>query len=283
MHYSNFDADIVLADEVHLLMTDKRRKYLAQYDKALMFGFTGTAAHRLDNAHVCIEALFGPTIVHVGWDTATEDGLVSPIEVYWQKVELDCNPVEDIDDVVMRKRHGVWRNEDRNHIIADASRELYNKGLQTLILVETVEHALRLKQLLPEFEIVYSENNDNTKFERAGLTDGIPQMTKSRRKKLKSDFESRKLMGVIANSVWATGVSFDSLEVLVRADASSSPTVNIQWSGRVARIFEGKTHGILIDFEDNFDDTLHAKAVKRRNIYKKNGWKQILPSGEAIS
>ena len=283
MHYSNFDADLVFADEVHLLMTEKRRKYLAQYMKALLFGFTGTAAHRLDNAHVCIEALCGPTIFKLGWDQATEAGLVSPIEVYWQKVELDENPVANVDDVVTRKRYGIWRNDDRNRIIADVSRELYNKGLQTLILVETVEHALRLKQLLPEFEAVYSENSDNTKFDKAGLTDGLPQMTKKRRKSLKKDFESRKLMGVIANSVWATGVSFDSLEVLVRADSSSSPTVNIQWSGRVARIYEGKTHGILIDFEDNFDETLNAKAVRRRNIYKKNGWKQLLPGGEVFT
>ncbi|MFA5571468.1 MAG: DEAD/DEAH box helicase family protein [Candidatus Bathyarchaeia archaeon] len=282
LHYSNYDADIVLADEVHLLLTEKRRAYLAQYDHAAMFGFSATPTHRLDNSSKCAEALFGPTIFKIGWQEATDSELVVPITVYWQDVICEDNPVEGVEDLLLRKRRGYWRNEVRNQKIADIARELFEQELQVLILVDTVEHALNIKKLLPEFEVCYSEcgNNSNMKkFEKRGLLDGIPVMTKKRRKELKAGFESRELMGVIANSVWATGVSFNALEVLVRADGGSSSIGNIQLPGRVARIHDNKQCGILIDFLDAFDTATGVRATKRKRDYKKAGWKQIMPDG----
>ncbi len=280
IHYSNFDADIVFADEVHLLLTEKRRKYVAQYDHAAMFGFSATPHQRLDNASKCAEALFGPVIFRINWKDATASKLVVPITVYWQDVACEKNPIEGIDDLLMRKRHGYWRNKDRNIKIAEVAQEFYDQGLQVLILVDTIEHVLRIKKLLPEFEVCYSDaSNSSKKFEKQGLLDGIPPMTKSRRQTLKRQFESRKLMGVIANSVWATGVSFDELEVLIRADGGSSAIANIQLPGRVARIAKNKKCGILVDFTDKFDPRLEARAMTRRSAYKKAGWKQILPDG----
>jgi hypothetical protein len=84
-------------------------------------------------------------------------------------------------------------------------------------------------------------------------------------------------MGAIATPVWATGVSFDGLQVLVRADGGGSETNNHQWPGRVARIDPqtNKSYGILVDFIDRFDRWAYGRSLLRRKTYKKNGWVQL--------
>ena len=62
LNHSNYDADIVLADEVHELVTDSNRLFLSRYKNARMFGFTASKETRMDNAHHHLEGMFGPTI-----------------------------------------------------------------------------------------------------------------------------------------------------------------------------------------------------------------------------
>jgi hypothetical protein len=79
---------------------------------------------------------------------------------------------------------------------------------------------------------------------------------------------------VIATDVWARGVSFDSLQVLFRADARSTPIIDEQIPGRVSRTHAGKSVGILYDCEDSFDTRFRAAAMRRRANYKDKGWAQ---------
>lgn len=284
LHHSDFDADIVLADEVHELMTDRYAELLGRYHFARMYGFTASKETRADNAHHRMEALFGPTIFHMTHQAAVAHGLVVPIRVMWKDVFMDYDPTMGLSSLVAQKRAGIWRNEARNTAIAAAALEAYNVGEQVLVLVDTLDHALYLRKHLPQFTCCYSEAalSEPSKVQRymsrGLLTDEEPTMTAARRESLRRQFERRELLGVIATGVWAVGVSFDSLQVLVRANGGASETDNIQMPGRVCRIDEatGKAYGTVVDFTDTFNSKFKQRAMGRRRAYAAQGWSQYI-------
>lgn len=291
LQHSNFTADILLADECHELMTDRLAEQLGRYWTSRNYGFSATTDCRLDNAHYRMEGLFGPKIFEMSQQEAEALGLVSPVFVQWFDVNPGCNPAQNIKSLVARKRNGIWRNQWRNQVIAEASRSFVESGNQVLILVDTVDHALHLRKLLPEATLCYSEGTWSTSEDRAekrefyirhGLLADDEVMTTALRNTLRQQFETRQLMLVIATGVWAVGVSFDSLNVLVRADGGASETANIQLPGRVCRVdpASGKECGIVLDFNDIWDPGFRDRSGERRLDYNKRGWTQILSNGK---
>jgi len=289
LNHSGYDADIVLADEVHELVTDSNRLFLSRYTDARMYGFTASKETRMDNAHHHLEAMFGPTIFKINYQAGEKLGLVVPIVVQWLTVRPETNPCRNLSNITSQKRFGIWQHEARNEIIADKARKLFDQNQQVLILVDTVEHMLNLKKLLPEFAVCCSENaevNSNDKMHSAYVEAGLLEegevvMTAAQREQTRRDFERRDLLGVIATGVWAVGVSFDGLNALIRADGSSSETANIQLPGRVCRTdsVTDKSCGILIDCIDYWDNKYRNKSFSRRRSYSTRGWTQLNPDG----
>ena len=284
LHHSDYTADILLADEVHELMTDRYAELLGRYHRARMFGFTASKDTRADNAHHRMEAIFGPTIFKLTHPRAVELDLVVPIRVLWQDVPMAYDPIQNLSELTAQKRAAIWRNDTRNMIIADVAREVLAADNQVLILVDTIDHALHLRKYIPDFELCYSEAalSDQAKVNRYInwhlLEADEPQMTSQRRDTLRRQFERRELLGVIATGVWAVGVSFNSLQVLVRANGGASETDNIQMPGRVGRIDAdtGKSFGTVIDFTDTFNSKFKQRATGRRRAYAAQGWEQYI-------
>jgi superfamily II DNA or RNA helicase len=287
LHLSDFNADILLADEVHELMTDRLAERLNQYWHSRNYAFTATPGMRLDNAYHRAEGLFGPVIFEMSQPEAEQLGLVAPILVQWVDVSIATNPAAPYKTLVARKRNGIWRNQYRNNEIAQVARQYLSAGEQTLILVDTVDHALHLRRLLPEATLCYSEGAldgresqvKRQQYVKSGMLGADEHMTTPLRSSLRTKFENRELMLAIATGVWAVGVSFDSLNVLIRADGGASETANIQLPGRVCRIASGKACGVLVDFWDKWDLGFRDRAMQRRRDYHKRGWTQILPNG----
>ena len=194
------------------------------------------------------------------------------------------DPTQNLTTPVAQKRAGIWRNDTRNMVISQAAREAWEAGDQVLILVDTIDHALHLHKHLPEFALCYSEAAlaDPDKVNRYvswGLLDPNEQpMTAQRRDTLRRQFERQELQGVIATGVWAVGVSFNSLQVLVRANGGASETDNIQMPGRVGRLdaAAGKSYGTVVDFTDTFNSKFKNRAVGRRRAYAAQGWEQYV-------
>jgi len=289
LHHSDFDADIVLADEVHELVTDANATQISRYHNARMFGFTASKETRMDNAHHRLEGLFGPTIFKLDYQTGEALGLVVPVTVQWLDVQTTVNPCQGISNITQQKRWGIWRHDKRNQIIAEIARKYFEAGKQVLILVDTVEHLLHLRKYLPEFSICCGENarvNSDEILKRTYVNEGLMEpdeilMDVHRREQTRTAFEKREILGAIATGVWAVGVSFDGLNVLIRADAADSETANVQLPGRVCRIDEktGKQCGILIDCMDYWDRKFKDRSYNRRRSYGTRGWEQIKSDG----
>ena len=94
----------------------------------------------------------------------------------------------------------------------------------------------------------------------------------------------REIMGAIATGVWSVGVSFNDLEVLIRAEGSGSRTAATQVPGRVCRISSQikKPYGLVIDFADNFEPVLAKRSAERFREYAKHQWLQMDPEGNVI-
>jgi superfamily II DNA or RNA helicase len=282
LNHSDGDADFLFADEVHQLATvNFSTTIAARYRHSRNFGMSATPYARMDGAHAVLEPLFGPMVFDLPYQEAVELGLVVPIRVRWLPIRLKRNPVETVKNSVMRKKYGVWTNGERNRMIAAAVSE-YPENYQILILVETIEHAVHLGAQLPDFTLVYSTMypQDCAAYKRKGLLPlDYKPLSDVQKHNLRDQFEAGTLKRVIATDVWSTGVDFEQLNVLVRADARDSDIVDVQGPGRVSRTYtspEGvkKECGEVIDCIDNFDANLYRRSEGRRKSYKLLGWEQ---------
>ncbi len=293
LHHAAGDEDFVFVDEGHQACADDFAYKMGVFEHARVWMFSASWDMRLDNKDMRAEAMAGPIRLVVSYKEAEEHGMVVPIEVFWTDVVMDENPCSEMDGP-QKKKYGIWTNEYRNKLIAKDAR-LYDDDTQVLITVETLEHALHLKRLLPEYKVVYSgqglKDTDVAWFTK-NFPDEFSPMTDERKQRLTARFENGKLKKAIATTVWNVGVNFRNLEVLIRADAGGSPINDTQIPGRNSRINnavvkkEGskeKLVGILHDYRDLFDTGFKHKSQNREKSYAKNQWTQHYPKDEKKS
>lgn len=258
---------LLMFDEAHGVGHNQTAEDVGAFVNARKFGFTATPKGRGDNAELVAEALFGPPLVTIDYEEAVSTGLVVPLEV--QMIALPACYVPPVDQPIARKRHGYWRNNVRNMVIANVAKT-FPDDEQVLIMVETLEHALYLHKQLPNFQVVYYGGEIRKIY-------GIPDAWKYKKDskalaKMRKDFSSGYLKKVIATTSWREGVDFPKLAVLIRADGITSSISSTQIPGRLSRLSSGKDKGILIDFDDNWDGWSKGRAAARMATYKKIGW-----------
>ncbi len=279
-HWVRDDVDIVLVDEGHKAMAAGISTTLARVaPHSVRFALTATPQGRIDKADARMEPMFGPIIYEMSWPEAVALGLILSIEVRWARADFAENPARGLEDVP-RKRAGIWSHDARNTLIASLATKEEHKDDQVLVMVSTIEHALQLKRMLPDFETVYGQQDiaEFARFHRRGIVDAdfVP-VDAYRREAMRLAFSSGELRKVIATDVWATGVSFDELQVLIRGDARSSTILDEQIPGRASRVHSasGKRVGILYDIDDVWDRGFQFAGRARRRNYKDKAWLQI--------
>lgn len=280
-HLRDGDVDFLLGDEAHQLLAENLAAKISRvYRNSRNFGFTASPVGRGDGSDATMEMMFGPEIFRLTYPEAVELNLVVPIHVRWLPIRLSENPAAGLTGVP-KLRWGIWRNQERNRLIAEDVRGHYgDPGTQVLIFVTTFDHAVHLWQFLPEFTLCYAGKDDNEldRYKRSGL---LPEhwqiMTDRRRNDMRDAFASGSLTKVIATDVWSTGVDFSALQVLYRADAIASGIRDVQIPGRVSRISDGKSAAVVVDCYDVFDKTFKGKSLKRRTSYRKEGWSEDWP------
>lgn len=278
LHKANLEqCQILIFDEVHHAAAPKTAEALGKVANARRFGFSASPFGRGDCADLQTEALFGPVIYKSTYQEIQKTGAIVPIEV----LVFSMNAAHPViaNTTTALERHGVWRNTERNRLIASAIQWLRNNcgmDLQILVSVRTVEHAVYLGACMTDFTLVYADMqvDKRKRWERAKLiAEGQHPITSSERERLRDDFRESNLKRVIATQIWGTGIDFPKLEVLVRADAQASSIRNTQLPGRVTRASKGKDFGLVLDFDDCHNETLSRRFKKRLTIYRKKGWK----------
>jgi len=287
-HHTGYDADVIIGDEIHRLCAQKYMDQLGRYGvnrPCRAYGFTASPV-RDDGMHRFNEPIFGPIVVRVPYAAAQAASMVVPIEVRWVRPTLSRDPSAEVPSGAEKERLGLWSNYARNQCVADQALAVADKG-QVIVMVATVEHAYRLKQLLPDFEVCYSPAESADSMRESLITAGLltesePRMTPARRKHLRDGFERGKIKKVIATQVWSTGVNFRSLAFLIRADGGAAQTKSTQIAGRLSRTFNGKSKGILIDFWDDWSTSFVRRSRARFSVYESHGFSQVRPSVKEI-
>jgi len=254
---------------------------LVQFPRAKFIGMTASPTGRSDGGDQYIEALFGPIIYEVPYQEAVEMGNVVPIDVWVFRVDHGPN-VQSIVRPDLKNRKGIWENQYRNEMIRYsvqyARYRLEREDPQILIMVDKIEHALRLQQLMPDFTVVTGESDDrqlDRLAKRGGILEGQRTCTRKERAAYKEQFSAGTLRRVIATFIWSKGVNFLDLDILVRADGTSSSINSVQVPGRLSRLGSDgqKQKGLLIDFNDTFSPDLQARSRNRFKVYRQNGFK----------
>lgn len=284
LEHSDFDADILLIDEIHETVTDSYLPLFAKYRRARRFGFTGTSSGRTDGSDIRIEAVVGPSIFYLPYPEAQRLGLVVPIEVRWRDVRLSHNPAANRSDEA-RMKYGIWLNSDRNDLIADTILET-PKDEQKLALTRTIYHAAELYRRLRskmDVTLIYDKLDNNRYINLVSqgvLPADLPKMTPSLKEKYLRKFEAGE-GNYIATTTWEVGIDPTYLQHLFVVDSFSSSIKASQGPARASRLNSkiGKTCGYVHDFRDHFDDKFFSAGKTRSRTYGRLGWSQVLWSG----
>ena len=289
MHCNLSKCQLFIYDEVHRAAAPMTTLAINSIDNARRYGFSASPGGRSDNADMETEGMFGPIIFRTTYQDVQATGYIVPIKVLM--INTDGFTPVNYDNTVVLERRGLWRNEERNKLVAQTVRmalSKYGENSQVLIAVKTLDHLVHLAHELNTaglgFTMVYGsmEPERRKKYEGWGLIEeGKHPLTSQEKERIRNEFTAGTLRRVIctANSsgVWGTGMNFPHLEILVRADGQSGIIQNTQISGRVSRkpdesTGDDKCEGILVDFADTFSKTLKGRADKRMTLYRKKGW-----------
>lgn len=285
LHKAKLDKyQLIIGDEVHEFGTDRRIGLLcSSYTDAKWVGFSASLGMRSDNADIMVEAVFGPKAIDITYAEATANNVVVPIYLQVLDIPGDITTPTITGSTQLKKRNAYWAHLHRNEIFADAAynaKYILNDGdpdPQTLVMTATVEHAFNLRNLMPDYEVVYASLDPRTKRRLVdqGLISSTEYMSPSRRDSMLRRFEAGTLKKVISTHCWKKGINPQQLKVFVRADGETSSINNVQLPGRLSRVYQGKDRGLLIDGNDRFDDWAARRAANRLRDYRALGFKEV--------
>lgn len=283
-HVNERHPDIILYDEVHTAASEGRGDRLLAFNHAKMFGFTGTADGRSDNAELRIEAIFGPKRINVPYQTARQHGLVAEVHykqvpVYSGKKARDC--YRDTD----KMRYPIWQNKERNHVLAlEAARfAADNPGEQVLVATCRTEHALYLQQAFQELGWnipvicgAISADREESLREHKALTDDSWVITdRVGVRNYRDAFIHKRELYAIATSTFSTGADFRHLRCLIYASGDTAKIAQKQWTGRAMRLggqCADEARSLVIDTSDEFCDSAKRRSQARRLVAEQSGW-----------
>jgi superfamily II DNA or RNA helicase len=271
---------ILIVDEVHVVGADSyAQACLETGSEAFKFvGLSATPDGRADNADMIIEGVCGPTRVESTYQDSVDSGSVSPIEVdvYTCREGPDFLKTSVMKTQADKDRAAIWANTARNKLIADVTKleVAANPDDQVLIYCDITEHAIRLSKLLPGFTLVTGQLDGEREDDLGpALMEGVTICSPKQRELYKTQFENKELKYAICSRIWQKGVSFNSLKILVRADALPNDITNIQACGRLSRTEAEKSKGRVIDFDDVFNRSYQFRAKVRLGLYEGLKWK----------
>ena len=243
--------DVLIVDECHTTAGDAMAAQIMMFTKAIRFGLSGTISNRWDGKDKLLQALYGPIVFSVADEEAERLGRVCPLEVYFLQVNDGPTLYHGMTDV-SRERNGIWKNQHRNALIKDVC-DRAPEDQQIIIFVKTVQHLQQLQKLLPGASVCHGDLN---------LSD---------RTDIEEKFVSGEVKRLISTNCLSTGIDPKQLMIVIDASAEKGDSSMPQKRGRLRRWADGKTHGVLVNFSDNWDQGFARKALNRIKDYQERG------------
>ena len=255
---------LLLMDEIQGTTSDGIVKVLSQVTPVRMLGFTATDKNLFNQADKLVKGLFGERLIFIPYDEAQLNGAVVPCKVYM--VRVPDQAVFDAGSVAGKIMKGIKRNTVRNSLIGEICRSV-PKDWQTLVFVDhIIDHLIPLYNHMPQGTTFVHRGQDKEEF-------GSFALNPKKQDQNLEDFRANKYQFLLATDCLRAGADIPQIKVVVQASGGTSEVEILQEAYRAARLAPDKTHAVIIDFQDNHDDTLNNMAAKRKAIYKKQGWR----------
>jgi superfamily II DNA or RNA helicase len=249
--------DYIIYDEAHGAGSHVRSQDLLRFKKAVRYGLSATIKTGFKGIENYLEAIFGPIVFELTDQQLEAMNRATPLNVYVLDVVNGPNFTGKSQDLTM-ERNGVWYNRHRNKLIKECV-EMAPQDQQLIIYVRTLAHLEELVQnFLPEgFEIFHGKLS---KPEKDRILRGFNEGTSKR---------------IISTDCLAEGVDPRNLFIMINANWMQSDVSVLQKAGRNRRLSEGKNFGVVIDFNDGWNDKMSRKAQNRVKHYKNKGYSLI--------
>jgi len=255
--------DVVLVDEAHHCsgFPEKRKPSGGLYYRVLSnllapMRFALTATLPTDQeTKLCLEGLIGNVVSELSFEDATDMKILAAPKIQLIKIDPfvndDARTYADIYD------KAIVENKIRNRLILRTIRQLNKQGLSTVTYVQRTKHISNLMEMAKETKTELHNVQGSTE---ADL-----------RMELKNDLHHKKIMNVVATSVWTEGLNIPSLNAIILGGGGRDQKELIQKIGRGSRKHTDKNSFVVCDFIDSAK-YLSQHFCERLGVYIERGW-----------
>lgn len=234
----NYSHPAVLAHNCHHLGAISSYVLLKNLSNAYWrYGFSATAyGFRDDKRDFYIKAAIGDLIARVTTTDLVKAGHLVPTDI----IEVPYShrgkryPRDSYTEYYTK---AVVENEERNKKIVEIAYDLYNRGENILIAVQSINHGKQLTKYLEylvgpkHVKFLYGEDKN------------------AYRKEVLKIFKEKRLP-ILISTLISEGVDIPHLSVTIAARGEKSKIATIQLMGRSMRTHPGKTKALYIDIMD---------------------------------
>lgn len=238
---------MVIVDECHTMITNKRLEVIQSFNPKYLFGLTATP-RRTDQQDKAIFFTFGDIVISKDMEKAKPE-----VKLLYTNTPIPIleNYAEMIDEQV--------KNKDRNEIIVNTIKNEIEKGRKIIVLTKRITHYKLLAKRFKDYRTYSINSKDNAK-NRSNLLQKLREG--------KSDFSI--IFGTY--SMLSTGTDIPALDTLFFVGDLRSDVLQEQSAGRILRLFRNKLSPKIIDFIDNKNGILYNQAKSRIKFYKLMKW-----------
>lgn len=251
---------LLLIDEVHALVTDKRLAQYLKFNLARKYGFGATAAGRYDQRDLLTEAVIGPVLAEVTFRQAVAEKVIAPIEVFMLVVPYDTTKVSTDRNTAYKQM--LWQSDYIGKLVQATCSRVLPPDWQTLLFIEEEKSAEFFSARLPGSFISMAK-----------------RMKKKERRSVNNQMVRGDITYCLASRIYSQGVTFPDLRVVINLTGGGANTYAVQKPGRVAQMRPGKRCGVLVDFlfrgiGEGKDGSWapHRDAHARLKLYEDRGY-----------
>jgi superfamily II DNA or RNA helicase len=247
--------NFIIYDEAHGAGSDTRSQNLLKFKNSVRYGLSATLTTGFKGISKFLEGVFGPIVFELTDQQLEAMNRATPLHVYVIDVLNGPAFLPQTQNLTMEKK-GIWFNRERNKFIKKCV-DLCPKDQQLIIYVRTLTHLE---------ELVYNHLGDG-KFE---IFHG--SINTKEKKRILEGFNSGDIKRIISTDCLAEGVDPKNLYVIINSNWMQSDVSVLQKAGRNRRLTEGKDYGIIIDFNDCWDQRMERKSQGRLKHYNAKGY-----------
>lgn len=236
--------EILLIDEFHHGAADTYHQINAHCDHLFhRYCFTGTH-FRTGEDGLAMEAVCSQVLQRVSVSELVNTGFLATPRVFFLPTKSSGKDLRGIQSYDVLYKHGIVRDEARNHEVCEVVGALAAKGIPTIVLTRRREHADNLGDLIPDAKVVKGGEQELTS-------------------KTVANFAAGHFGVLVGTTVIGEGVDLPRAAALVYASGGRGGVGMIQSYFRPLTATADKSVGRIYDFVDNSNRLLLEQSVDR--------------------